>query len=92
MLKFVGESKQQLLAKPLPNLKDSAIKKSWVALNQYFDGAGNGPEAKVACVVITAATREMQAVNNAKSLELISSRLKLTKGRGLTELPSSQED
>ena len=77
----VKQSKSQLLKKGLPALKQEAEVHAWAAINQYFDGAGNGPEAKIACIVLTALVREHQATNHSHQLSLIEQRLSLTTTR-----------
>lgn len=87
MSQEVKKSKQQYMKDSRLNLKEVADKKAWVALNQYFDGAGNGPEAKVACVVITNVIREMQAENNKEQLALNRERIKLGMRTIVPQLP-----
>ena len=73
----IRSSKDQLEKLPLDKLKLETAKNAWVALKYYFDGGGNGSEAKVACVVIGTLAKEEQSRNNARSLDLIEKRLLL---------------
>lgn len=81
MATYVGESKDQLSQRTVEELKNFVAKDAWISLRQYFTGAGNGPEAKVACVVITTLTREQQARNNARQLDLMERRFLLEAGK-----------
>lgn len=74
----VKQSRAQLLQTELSSLKQDAEKQAWAALNQYFDGAGNGPEARIACIVLTALVREHQATNHSRQLSIVERRLLLT--------------
>lgn len=74
-MSFVGQSKEQLQKLSLKDIKEKTSHDAWIALKQYFDGKGNGPEAKVACVVIGTLAREEQAKNNARQLDLLEKRL-----------------
>ena len=58
-------------------LKQEGEKKAWVALNYYFDGGGNGPEAKVAVVALGTLAKELQSKNNARQLDMVEKRLLL---------------
>lgn len=80
MATYVGESKQELSARETTDIKKVVEKDSWIALRQYFSGAGNGPEAKVACVVIGTLAREQQARNNERQLDILERRLALGSG------------
>ena len=73
----VKSSKEQLSKLSLEKLKKEGEKKSWVALNYYFDGGGNGPEAKLAVVTIGTLAKEAQAKNNSRQLDIVEKRLKL---------------
>lgn len=75
MNKHIKENKEVLLKKNIPELKDIVTKDCWVALRQYFDGKGNGPEAKIACVVLSTLAKEQQSKNNARQLDIIERRL-----------------
>ena len=87
MSTHVGETKEQLSQKTLLTLKGEVQKDSWIALRQYFSGAGNGPEARVACVVLSTLAREKQSENNARQLTLLEKRFSIEAGRtpALTE-------
>lgn len=74
-MSYVGKSKEQLSKQDLESLKLDVAKDSWVSLKQYFDGRGNGQEAKVACVIIGTLAREEQAKNNARQLDILEKRL-----------------
>lgn len=74
---YIGESKEQLAKKEVGELKQAVQKDAWISLKQYFDGAGNGPEAKIACVVVGTLAREEQAKNNARQLDLLERRFML---------------
>ncbi len=76
---MVKRSKEQLLKMTTDGLKREAEHKCWVALNYYFDGGGNGPEAKVAVVTLGTLAKEAQSKNNARQLDIIEKRLALTK-------------
>jgi hypothetical protein len=93
MSTYVGENKQQLSTRSTDELKEMVCRDAWIALRQYFCGAGNGPEAKVSCVVITTLTREFQARNNARSLDLLERRLAIESGSPIRiPAPSSSEE
>lgn len=66
-------------------LKKEVEKKAWIAFDQHFDGKGNGPEAKIAAVVVTSIGREKQSKNNERSLDLIEEKMKLEKQKLLEE-------
>jgi len=67
--------KEQLRKRDLTSLKKEVEKESWIALEQYFHGKGNGPEAKIAVNVISTLAREQQAKNNSRQLDIIEKRL-----------------
>ena len=71
----IMESKGKLQTKEMSVLKKLVEKDCWVSLKRYFDGAGNGPEAKVAVVTLGTLARERQADNNARQLNIIEKRL-----------------
>jgi hypothetical protein len=77
---YIGKNKEQLMKQDLSTIKGDVGKQAWVSLEQYFDGKGNGPEAKVACVVIGTLAREEQSKNNSRQLDLLEKRL-LKNGR-----------
>ena len=77
MATYVGESKDTLSHRTLKEVRDQVQKDAWIALRQYFCGAGNGPEAKVACVVISTIAREKQSENNARQLTLLEKRFSI---------------
>ena len=79
MKTVVMESREQLLKKPKEELREDIEHECLVALKQYFAGRGNGPQAKVASVVLTTFTRAEQAKNNARSLDLIEAKLRAEK-------------
>lgn len=72
---FIGKSREQLQKENVTNIKSQVEKDAWISIKRYFDGAGNGPEAKVAAVVITTLAREQQAKNNSRQLDIIELRL-----------------
>ena len=74
---FVGQSKEQLSKLETVELRERVEKKARIAMDQYFDGRGNGSEAKMAAVVVSTLAREKQAENNRRQLNLIEERLKL---------------
>jgi hypothetical protein len=71
----MAKSREQLIEYDIDDLKASVEKDSWITLKQYFDGKGNGPAAKVACVVIGTLAKEQQSKNNARQLDIIERRL-----------------
>lgn len=73
---YVGKSREELLRKDTKDLKAEVTKDAWVSLKQYFDGRGNGPEAKVACVVIATVAKEAQSTNNERALQMMEARFK----------------
>ena len=77
---YVGPSKEELRKKNVTVVKQETEKEAWIALRRYFDGAGNGQEAKVACVVVGTLAKEEQSKNNARQLDIIEKRLALSKG------------
>ncbi len=74
---YVKSSKSELFELETDALKKDVEKKSWIALRQYYDGAGNGAEAKIAVVVIGTLAREMQSTNNRRQLDLVEKRMGL---------------
>ncbi len=76
----VMASKESLEKHSLVDLKREVEKDAWIALKQYFDGRSNGSEAKVAGIIIATLTREMQAINNSRQLDILEKRLKLLNG------------
>jgi hypothetical protein len=79
MERYVGRSKEQLEAMPLEKLTESVNKHAWVALEQYFGGKGNGPEAKIAVVVIGTVVKQRAIENTTRQLDIITQRLHLKK-------------
>jgi hypothetical protein len=73
----VQKSKAELGLETTDTLKALVEKDAWVSLKQYFSGKANGPEARVACVVISTLARERAAVNNARQLALLEKRFLL---------------
>lgn len=71
----VKKSKEELLKLSTEQLKTEVEKDCWVALKQYFDGKGNGSEAKIAVVALGTLAKESQAKNNARQLDLVEKRL-----------------
>ncbi len=74
---YVKSSKPELRRVEVGVLKKEVEKESWISLRQYFHGSGNGPEAKIACVVVTTLAREKQAENNKRQLDLVFQRMGL---------------
>ena len=72
-------SKSELRRKDVQELRTGVEKESWIALSQYFNGAGNGAEAKVAVVVLGTLARERQVANNSRQLDIMEKRLLLDK-------------
>lgn len=68
-------SKGELNKLPLRDLKHQVEKDAWVSLKQYFDGRGNGPEAKIAVVVVGTLAKEKQAENNSRQLDIVEKKL-----------------
>ena len=64
------DSKKALNKKNVNDIKEEVIKQSWISLRQYFDGAGNGSEAKIAVVALGIAVKEQQADNNKRAVDL----------------------
>ena len=52
-------------------VKSLVSKDAWISLKQYFDGRGNGSEAKVACVVIGAIAKEEQTKSHNRQIDLV---------------------
>jgi len=75
MNKQIKTGRETLLKEDTSALKNLVEKDCWIALRQYFEGAGNGPEAKIACVVLSTLAREKQAANNRRQLDIIENRL-----------------
>ena len=69
------KSKEELSEQTLAELKEETAKDAWIELKQYFDGRGNAPAAKIACIVIGALAREEQAKNNSRQLDILEKRL-----------------
>lgn len=74
----VKQSKEELRKIEITTLKNKVEQESWIALKQYFDGRGNGPEAKIAVITLGILAKEAQAKNNSRQLDIIEQRL-LTK-------------
>lgn len=66
----IYQEKQSLKKMDIEELKNEVVKDAWVSLKQYFDGAGNGSEAKVAVVALGIAVKERQADNNRRAIDL----------------------
>ncbi len=75
MSDYVREGRESLLKRGLSELETLVEKDCWIALRQYFDGAKNGPEAKIACVVLSTLARKQQAANNARQLNILERRM-----------------
>lgn len=75
MNELIKESRESLLKRDLHELESLVEKDCWVALRQYFEGAKNGPEAKIACVLLATLARKQQAKNNARQLDIIERRM-----------------
>lgn len=91
MTTYVGETREELTKRSFENIKADVAKDAWIALRQYFCGNGNGIEARIACVVIGAIAREMQARNNSRQLDLVERKLQLDTGSPVKELPEKRE-
>ena len=72
---IVKESEEQLKAKGLEQLKSDAELQSWIKINRYFQGAGNGPEAKIAVVVIGNIIKERAIKNTTRLLDMQSEKM-----------------
>lgn len=70
-------SKSELRRLNIVELKANVEKESYIALQQYFNERGNPAEAKIACGVLSAIYRELQAINNARQLDIIEQRYKI---------------
>ena len=66
----VKRSKEQLQKLSTDNIKIEVEKDCWISLKRYFDGWGNGPEAKIAVVALGTLAKEQQSRNNARQLDL----------------------
>ena len=66
----VYETKELMRQKSVAELKKGVVEESWISLRQYFDGAGNGSEAKIAVVALGIAVKEQQADNNKRAVDL----------------------
>lgn len=86
MSKKLDSSKTDLAKFHTSELKDQVEKEAWIALRRFFDGCGNGQEARVACVVIATLTREQQAKNNARQLALLERRFLLDQPHEIVSL------
>jgi len=67
--------KDSLRKKDVNELKQGVIKEAWVALTNYYNGAKNDQEAKVSISVLAIRSREMQAENNKRALDLLELKL-----------------
>lgn len=76
MTNQVMRSKTELKKLSVEELREGLYKDCLVSLTQYFEGRGNGPEAKVASIVYTAIGRENATRNNEKSLALVEAKLR----------------
>ena len=72
---IIGSSKREWAKKDVSELKQLVEKDSWIALKQYFDGRGNGTEAKVAVGVLGSIGRFQQAENNRRQLDIVERKL-----------------
>ena len=68
---YVLSTKSELTAIRIDKLEETVKKGCYVALRQYFDGAGNGPEAKVAYITLGVMARETQSANGSRALDLL---------------------
>lgn len=71
----VMPSKAEIAENSLEQIKTNVEKECWVALQQYFNGKGNGPEAKIAVVTLGTLAKEQQSKNNSRQLDLVEKRL-----------------
>ncbi len=58
-------------------LEQEVYKESLVSVLHYFNGGGNGPEAKIAVATLGNLAKREQATNNRKSIELVANKLQL---------------
>lgn len=77
MSSSVHASREQLGNLTIETLKGQVEKDAWVALKLFLSGFGNIVEAKISAIVLNVIVKEMQAKNNARSLDIISKRLGL---------------
>ena len=73
----VNVTKQEARKQDLGVLKLDVEKEAWAALKAYFNGNGNGSEAKIAVVTLGVLAKEMQAKNNARQMDIIEKRMSL---------------
>jgi len=71
------KSKVDLRKQSSKALRDDTVKESWIALNRYFNGGANGPEAKVAVTVLGSEAKKHMAENGERALILTAERYKL---------------
>ena len=62
--------RQELIKTDVDVIKKDVILRSWASLKQYFDGNGNGSEAKVAVITLGIIAKEQQAENNRRAVDL----------------------
>lgn len=67
----IKRSKEELRKVDANQLKGEVERESWIALRQYFDGKGNGSEAKIAVIALGILVKEKQATNNQRKLDII---------------------
>ena len=82
---YEQSTKPELRQWQLKKLKTDVEKEAWIALRQYFYGAGNGSEAKISVGILSNIAREKQADNNARQLDIIEKRLLLKAPESITE-------
>lgn len=75
MPRIKAEITEALKDVKITEVKQQVGRDAWIALKQYFAGANNGTEAKVACVVIGVLAKEEQSKNNARQIDIIERRL-----------------
>jgi hypothetical protein len=68
-----------MMSKTMVELKGHVSRQAWETLDEYFTKGGNGPKAKIACIVIGTLAREEQAKNNARQIDIIEVRLGMDK-------------
>ena len=72
---YIGKTKEQYEKLTTDELWTEMERKAVVAINQYYDGKGNGPEAKLSAVVIGATTKRDQTRNGARALDMVAARI-----------------
>lgn len=80
------DSRKAILKQGLGTIKANVELNAWASLEDYFGGAGNGTEAKIAVVTLGIMAKELQAKNNSRQLDLIELKMGLHVGSGQKRL------